>query len=99
MSFEMIAGELSERIRHQDEVLFSLADDPDRFPTICHIWERFYDDPVLSNEAAGRITHELIDVWSLQQTQDKTRDWMMKRLLMFFGRAYISGKEIRCNSD
>ena len=62
------------------------------------MYKAFYSNPVLSDECAGRLVHELIDLLDTDK-QNKLLVLTVVRLLPFFSRAHRGKHEIRCVSD
>lgn len=99
MALDLYAGPFHEIIRHQDEYLFELASkDPAKYPELCMVYNAFYSDPVLSDQCAGRLVHELIELLDADR-QNKLLVLTVIRLLPFFSRAHRGKHEIRSASD
>jgi hypothetical protein len=99
MAFDMYAGASHEVIGHHEEVLFEFAEnEPAKYPELRALHKELYSDPILSDERAGRITYELIELLDAGK-HDKLVFHTVVRLLPFFSRAYRQNQPIRCVSD
>lgn len=101
MAFDMQTSETSERINHHEDFLFLLVDEqPDRYPQLSILWDKFYDSPVLSPPQAEAIVHELIDLLNVQGgLENKALSHLIFRLLCFFSMAAKTDQSIQCSSD
>lgn len=99
MAFEMYAGAYHEIIGPHEEGLFAFAEkEPAKYPELRDLRDEWYSDPLLSDQRAGRIVHELIELLDAVK-RDKSAFHTVVRLLPFFSRAHRQKHEIRCVSD
>lgn len=100
MGFEMHARTASAHIDHHEEAIFRLAAErPEAFPELLSVHAAYYADPIISDQATGRIVHELIDMLDVSWSRSKVVFDLAVRLLPFFSRAARNGTQIRCRSD
>ena len=99
MAFDMYAGASHEVISPHEESLFGFAaNEPAKYPELRALYDDLYKDPTLSDERAGRIVHELIELLDAGK-HDKSLFRTVVRLLPFFSRAHRQQQQIRCVSD
>ena len=101
MAFDLHTSETSESIGHHEDFLFLLVDEqPDRYPQLNGLWDKFYDSPILYPHQAETIVHELIDLLNVQGGLDnKALSHLIFRLLYFFSVAAKKDQSIQCSSD
>lgn len=101
MAFDMYFDNTHERIEHQEEFIFSLANlEKHQFPELTTLWDVFYNSPIISASQAGVLVHELIALLSQNGgIENRQLAYVVVRLLPFFSRAYCQGHEIRSISD
>ncbi|MFT7577776.1 MAG: hypothetical protein ACI9XZ_004179 [Alphaproteobacteria bacterium] len=100
MAFDMYAGPNSESIQLHEEAIFEItANEPSKFPELNALYAAFYSDPLVSDQAAGRLVHELIEVLDVTRSSNRVVFDLAARLLPFFRHAFRNKEQVRCSSD
>lgn len=100
MAFDMYAGPTSESIQQFEEAIFEIAaNEPSKFPELNALHGAYYSDPLVSDQAAGSLVHELIEVLDVTRSTNNTVFNLVVRLLPFFSRACRNKEQVRCSSD
>ena len=99
MAFDMYCADEHAAIdAHEQYLLVMASQEPQKYPELAQIFERFYDSPTLMPHQANVIVHELITLLSVHHA-DKLLTRLIVRLLPLFSLAYRTDQEIRCASD
>ncbi len=98
MAFDMYAGQMEERIEHNEEYLFSYIDQRNEFPILNWIWQEFYKSPKINSEQANAIVHELINLSAIHRSDKQLANTVL-RLLPFFSYCYKNELTIKSASD
>lgn len=99
MAFDMYcADEHAAIAAHEEYLLVMASQEPQKYPELAQIFERFYDSPTLQPHQANAIVHELIALLAVNRA-DKLLTRLIVRLLPLFSLAYCMDAVIRCSSD
>lgn len=98
MAFDLFADQISEKIEHNEEYIFSYISELEGYPLLNWIWSEFYKSPRTNPDQSNGIVHELITLSALHKS-DKQLANTISRLLPFFSCCYENNLSIKTASD
>ena len=101
MAFDMYLDKERVFINYDEEIIFNLINEDDDYPKLNWLWENYYDSPLIGFGVAEQLASELSLLASNigNSNNEKAVRKICKKLSVFFNRAYVSGKQIKCYSD
>jgi hypothetical protein len=98
VAFDMYVDQISEKIEHNEEYIFSYINEDDTYPLLNWIWNEYYKSPRINSAQSNGIVHELISLCATHKSNKKLVN-TINRLLPFFSYCYKNELTIKSASD